>query len=136
VCIYALARACAPSAALPCACTPCTYSKLTVDFLLLLEWPCFRCSSCGLPWSNIKARETRDSFCLSFAWLTVADISARHMLPDRGTWGRLLLDLPAALLLPGAVSWASAIVSFSCYKYKSNYRFQEPALHCAMLTLA
>ena len=72
VCVYELARACAPSAALPCAlpviaCTPCTYSKLTVDFLLRLEWPFLMCSSLGLPWSNIKARETRESFCLSFA---------------------------------------------------------------------
>jgi hypothetical protein len=117
VCVYTCtgARARAVRCALPViACTPCTYSKLTVDFLLLLERPSFRCSSCGLPWSNIKARETRDSFCLSFVWLTVADISARHMLPDRGSWGRLSLDLPAALLLPGAVPGASALVSFSC----------------------
>ena len=114
--------------------TPCTYSKLTVSFLLLPEWPSFPCLSCFMPLSNIQARETRCSFCFScvtvlltvaaicsFCFscvtvlLTVAAISARHMLPDRGRWGRLLLHFLVALLLPGAVPGASALVS--SYKY-------------------
>jgi len=64
-----------------------------------------------LPWIFAKAHETTDSFCLSFVtvWVADADISACHMLPERGSWGRLFFKLPVALLLPG--------VSISCYKY-------------------